>query len=163
MVLSRSGSLPNFNIRPAPLRPETGRGEIVVAIADLAANVEKLAGNVNRLAALVDTAKVTSRGKGLDRTEGVASAVLARDLSGRDRAEATNIPLSPHQDSWKSNVYPFEKVDEVNSGIEAKKFAAEDASSRAKNAIACRVLDLHDRLGGFIKPLPLPPSDQKRR
>jgi hypothetical protein len=82
-------------------------------------------------------------------------------LLGASAGEATNFPLSPHQDSWTSN--PFEIVDEVNSSVDDIEFNAKDDSSRPKNAIARRVLDLHDRLGGFIKQSPLPTSDQKRR
>jgi hypothetical protein len=144
-------TMPEQKLSTVPPRPESGRGEVVVAVADLAANIEKLAVNVNRIVALLNPGKVESRGKSPDR------APEARE--GGDLAEATNFPLSPRQDSWTGNVYPFE----VDASIEASRVSAKDNSSRAKNGIAGRVLDLHDRLGGFIKNSPLPPPDQKRR
>lgn len=151
-------TLPEQKLGTVPPRPESGRGEVVVAVADLAANIEKLAVNVNRIVALLDPGKVKSGGKSPNRAP-AASAPRARDLLGSDLAEATNFPLSPRQDSWTCNVYPFE----VDANFEASRVSAKDNSSRAKNGIAGRVLDLHDRLGGFIKNSPLPPPDQKRR
>lgn len=134
----------------------------MVAFADLVAKVERLAVQVNRIVTLVDTAQVTRRGKEPDRLEAVASTDLARDLQVGGTAEVTNFPLSPHQDSWIYNTDPSEIGDDVNSSVEAAKFGPSDDGSRAKNAIAGRVLDLHDRLGGFIKPLPPRLFDQKR-
>jgi hypothetical protein len=65
-------------------------------------------------------------------------------------AEAANFPLSPQQDSCIRNASTSEM------GFAEPK----DASHVAENAIAARVLELHDRLGGFIKPHRLPLSPQ---
>ena len=42
--------------------------------------------------------------------------------------------------------------------VDATLAKPKDASRGAENAIAARVLELHDRLGGFIKPHLLPLS-----
>ncbi len=162
MVLRPTEILPQCNIGEATAGSGTGRGELLVAIDDLVARVRKLAVQVNRIATPADTAKVTSGAKGSDRLAVVAGTDLARDLPAGGTAKAENFPLSPHQDSSISNIDPKKIGDEVDSSIEASQFDRRDSRSRAKNAIAGRVLDLHDRLGGFIKPLPLDLFDQER-
>ncbi len=133
------------------------------AIGDLIAKVEKLAVQVNRIVTLVDTpTEVTCRAKGSDRLEVVAGTDFAQDLQVGGTAEATNFPLSPHQDNGVCSVGANEVSDEINSSNEAAQFDRVDTRSRAKNAIAGRVLALHDRLGGFIKPLPPGPFDRDR-
>jgi hypothetical protein len=50
-------------------------------------------------------------------------------------------------------------IDELNAKREAALAQPKDASCREENAIAARVAELHDRLGGFIKrSLPQPPD-----
>lgn len=161
MVLRSTQTLPHRSVEKATASSTMGRGELSAAIVDLAAKVEKLSVRVDRIVALVNVGKVTCRSKVRNRFGTVAGTDLARDLRGGGTAETTNFPLSPNRDSWICNAYPGEFCDEVNSTIEVTEFDRKEGVSRAKNAIAGRVLDLHDRLGGFIKPLPPRHFDQK--
>ena len=154
MVLRRTETLPQCSIETTTTTPMTGRAEIVVAIDDLAANIKKLAVKLDHIIALGEAAKVTSSSKGLNRADG-------SDFQDGNTAEGTNFPLSPHPDSWMGNVRSIDITDEAITP-KLTKLTPKDCSPRAKNAIAARVLDLHDRLGGFIKAVPPGPSDPKR-
>jgi hypothetical protein len=150
----------------------TGRGEVMVAIAGLAEEVAHLALHVKRIVAISDAAEAewaeaVIRVAAARATETVeqaefkaTSAATACDAHAIDMEEAANFPLSPQQDSWTRNARISDKdaVDELNAGssrlakVEAARAEPKDSSRRAENAIAARICELHDRLGGFIKP-----------
>jgi hypothetical protein len=73
------------------------------------------------------------------------SAATACDVQAVEMAEAANSLLSPQQDSCGGNAGRGEigLLDELKP---------KDANCREENAIAARIAELHDRLGGFIKP-----------
>jgi hypothetical protein len=82
-----------------------------------------------------------------------SSAATACDVQAVEMAEASNYPLSPQQDSCTGNISSeIHLIDELNAKLEAALAEPKDASCREENAIAARVAELHDRLGGFIKP-----------
>lgn len=161
-------TLPPHNSNEVIVRSVTGRTELMAAIAGLVEKVERLALNVERIVRVADETKV-------ERAETAAhvaaecaseetgqfntgSAVKTCAVQRAELVEASTFPLSPHQNSWACNVVTDEIIGDANTKIEAAFSEREDdKSSRAKNAIAGRVLELHDRLGGFIKP-PLPES-----
>jgi hypothetical protein len=89
-------------------------------------------------------------------------AATACDVQAVEMAEAANFPLSLQQNSCTGNVSKDEiaLIDELNAKLEAAFAEPKDASCREENAIAARVAELHDRLGGFIKPsLPQQPVE----
>lgn len=161
MILRPTEIPPQRSTGKAIAGSATGRGELLVAFSDLLANVEKLAIQVNRIVTQADAANVTFGGKEPDRLEALVRTDLARDLQAGGTADATHFPLSPHQDSWKGDAQSGDG-DEVNLSIKVAEFDRKRAGSRARHAIAGRVLDLHDRLGGFIKPLPPRAIDEER-
>jgi hypothetical protein len=151
-------TLPQRDLSEAIAGPATGRADVIAAVADLVEKVEHLALRVKRIASIAAMANAeqttTIRGSGTgaadrkDEIEVRSAAVTERDTKEIDLTEAANFPLSPRN--------------EQNARTEIARAELQDGNSRAKNAIAGRVLELHDRLGGFVKP-PLPlPSDQKR-
>jgi hypothetical protein len=160
MVLRSTETLQQRGMVNATASSKTGRAELLSAIDDLVAKVEKLAIQVNGVVALVDAGKLTCSSEGPDRLSAAAGTAVASDLQAGDTGEVTSIPLSPHQSGWICNADPIDKVSEVNSIIETSQFAPKGGSSKEMYAIAGRVLELHDRLGGFIKPSP--PSTSKQ-
>ena len=62
--------------------------------------------------------------------------------------------MSPQQDSCTGHAGRGEigLLDELKSKLEAAFTEPKDSNSRDENAIAARIAELHDRLGGFIKP-----------
>lgn len=77
-----------------------------------------------------------------------------------DIEEARNFPLSPKQEGATSNTDPSETVSELSAKAETKRSKPDTTNGRAENGVACHVLVLHDRLGGFIKPPTDPQRDQ---
>ncbi len=152
-------TLPQRDLNEGITGPATGRAEVIVAVADLVEKVEHLALRVKRITAIAGTANAEQTAKAVrrsgtgaaDRNDDIevrSAAITERNTKEIDTTEAANFPLSPRN--------------EQNAKIETARAEPKDGNSRAKNAIAGRVLELHDRLGGFVKPpLPLPP-DQKR-
>jgi hypothetical protein len=142
----------------------TGRAEVMDAIAGLAVEVAHLALNVKRIVAVAD-ARLKRSGprkraalrrrkprKSVEQAElRSTSAATAPDVQAVEMAEAANFPLSPQQDSCTGNVSSeIDLLDDLNAKLEAAVAKPKDASCREENAIAARVAELHDRLGGFI-------------
>jgi hypothetical protein len=160
MVLRSTETIQQRGMVNATASSKTGRAELLSAIDDLVAKVEKLAIQVNGVVALVDASKLTCGGEGPDCLRPAVSAAVSSDLQAGDTG-ATSIPLSPHQAGWISNADPVDKAGEVNSIVETSQFPRKGGSSKEMYAIAGRVLELHDRLGGFINPSP--PSTSKQQ
>ena len=60
-----------------------------------------------------------------------------------------------HQDSWSNIECPIETLDDLCSAcnwLTMAMFAKPTSEKPGENAIAARVAELSDRLGGFIKP-----------
>jgi hypothetical protein len=143
----------------------TGRAEVMAAIAGLAEEVTRLALHFKLTAAIACAAEAERAAEALRAATGRAtetveqaelkatSAATVRDVQAVEMAEASNYPLSPQQDSCTGNISSeIHLIDELNAKLEAALAEPKDASCREENAIAARVAELHDRLGGFIKP-----------
>ncbi len=153
-MISPTGTLPQRDTDKTIASPVSGRAEVTVAITGLIEKVEHLALHVNRIVALADSANaILAKARRVRENADQFRAVSGSgdDPQAADRTEATNFPLSPHQDRWTRDVNASEIVDQLKSNRALVESG--EASSRAKNAIAGRVLELHERLGGFIKPL----------
>ena len=134
------------------------------SIAGLAEEVAHLALNVKRIVAVADARLKRSepRNRAALRqrmprksVEQAAlkstSAATARDVQAVEMAEAANFPLSPQQDNCTGNVSSeIDLLDDLNAKLKVALAEPKDASCREENAIAARVAELHDRLGGFI-------------
>jgi hypothetical protein len=152
----------------------TGRAEVMAAIDGLVEEVAHLALRVKRIVSIADARRKRSesrkraalrrraRRKTLEQAElGATSAATASDVQAVELAEASNFPLSPQQDSCTDNASRGETdlTGELTAKLEAAFPQPQDANCPEENAIAARVAELHDRLGGFIKPsLPQQPD-----
>ena len=143
----------------------TGRAEVMAAIAGLAEEVTRLALHFKLTAAIACAAEAERAAEALRAATGLStetveqaelkatSAATVCDVQAVEMAEASNYPLSPQQDSCTGNISSeIHLIDELNAKLEAALAEPKDASCREENAIAARVAELHDRLGGFIKP-----------
>ena len=143
----------------------TGRAEVMAAIAGLAEEVTRLALHFKLTAAIACADEAERAAEALRAATGRAtetveqaelkatSAATVCDVQAVEMAEASNYPLSPQQDSCTGNISSeIHLIDELNAKLEAALAEPKDASCRKENAIAARVAELHDRLGGFIKP-----------
>jgi hypothetical protein len=137
----------------------------MAAIAGLAEEVTRLALHFKLTAAIACAAEAERAAEALRAATGRAtetveqaelkatSAATVCDVQAVEMAEASNYPLSPQQDSCTGNISSeIHLIDELNAKLEAALAEPKDASCREENAIAARVAELHDRLGGFIKP-----------
>jgi hypothetical protein len=137
----------------------------MAAIAGLAEEVTRLALHFKLTAAIACAAEAERAAEALRAATGLAtetveqaelkatSAATVCDVQAVEMAEASNHPLSPQQDSCTGNISSeIHLIDELNAKLEAALAEPKDASCREENAIAARVAELHDRLGGFIKP-----------
>ena len=125
---------------------KSGRAVIMVAIAELAKEVEHLATKVRRIVAVADThrpARLPPRAKREPEVpRKVASSSTTCATQPADISQAENIPLSPQP--TQSGM-----AGEPSAPTEAVPAEPED---RAENATAIHVLELYDRLGGFMRP-----------
>ena len=108
---------------------KSGRAEIMVAIAGLANEVERLATNVRRIVVLADTHRPVRLRLRAKRNPEVPSKIASCSpicaTQPADISQAENVPLSPH---------------------------STDPEGLAENATGMHVLELYDRLGGFMRP-----------
>jgi hypothetical protein len=140
---------------------KTGRAEVMAAGADLAEQVGHLTLQVKRLVAIADARRKrstlqrrTRRKKAVQQAElKETSAPTTCDVQSVETVEATTFPLSPQQGSNVENPISGETalIDNLTAQLEAAFPQSHDANSPEENAIAARVADLHDRLGGFVK------------
>jgi len=116
------------------------------AIAGLAKEVEHLATNVRRIVMMADThrpARLPPRAT----TEPevpckIASSSTTCAKQPADISQAENVPLSPQATQTGMAGEPSAPTEAVPA----------DPESRAENATAMHVLELYDRLGGFMRP-----------
>ena len=125
---------------------KSGRAEIMVAIAGLANEVERLATNVRRIVVVADThrhARLPPRAqRNPEVPRKIASSSATCATQPADISQAEKVPLSPQA---------------TETGMAGERSApmkavVADPEGRAKNATAMHVLELYDRLGGFMRP-----------
>jgi len=125
---------------------KSGRAEIMGAIAGLAKEVEQLAINVRRIVAVADThrpARLPPRAKREPEVpRKIASSATACGRQPADISQAENVPLSPQATQTGM-------AGERSAPVEA---VVADPEGSAENATAMHVLELYDRLGGFMRP-----------
>jgi len=119
---------------------------IVVAIAELAKEVEQLATKVRRIVAVADTHRPARLPPTAKREPEVprkiASSSTTCATQPADISQAEKVPLSPQATQTGM-------AGERSAPVEA---VVADPEGRAKNATAMHVLELYDRLGGFMRP-----------
>lgn len=139
---------------------EKERAEVIAALAGLTEEVAHLALNVRRLVAIADARRRRSalqrraRRKALQQAEfKTASVPTTFDVPAVETAEAAKVPLSPQKDGCSENIFRGETalIDNLTAQLEAAFPQSHDANYPEENAIAARVADLHNRLGGFVK------------
>jgi hypothetical protein len=97
--------------------------------------------------------------------------VISHDAQVSGMAEAATTGKLLQRNGWIDDADKIEMdvVDELCAArsdlakVDAPLAEPKDASRGAENAIAARVLELHDRLGGFVKPHLLPLSQPPDR
>lgn len=130
---------------------EPTSSELQAALTAAIAEAEE----VEQLAEVFRTGSMAGGKTGQGKIEN-ASAVTACEIQAIDTAEATNFQLLPQQDTWTRNA----STNEINA--DAEQYAdhgrletmddAPSASCLAENGVATHIiLELHDRLGSFIK------------
>ena len=125
---------------------KSGRAEIMVAIAGLANEVERLATNVRRIVVAADThraVRLPPRAKrNPEISRKIASSSTTCATQPADISQAENVPLSPQATQTGM-------AGERSAPVEA---VVADPEGSAENATAMHVLELYDRLGGFMRP-----------
>jgi hypothetical protein len=136
------------------------RAEIMAAVVSLADEVARLTLHVKRLVAIADARRKRSALRRRARREMVQQAELKAtfattvcNVQAAATAEATKFPLSPQQDNCTDNASRRETdlIGDLTAQLEAAFPQPHDTNCSEENAIAARVADLHDRLGGFVK------------
>jgi molybdenum cofactor biosynthesis enzyme MoaA len=161
--------------------PEQLYAELTAEVADLAEAVARVALHVKINAVIADAAEVERTAEALRTASGRATEwvepqsrreassvdiVISHDAQVSRIAESATIGNSLQRNGWidDANKNEMDVVDELCAArsdlakVDAALAKPKDASRGAENAIAARVLELHDRLGGFIKPHLLPLS-----
>ena len=125
---------------------KSGRAVIVVAIAELAKEVEQLATKVRRIVAVADThrpARLPPRAKREPEVpRKIASSATACGRQPADISQAENVALSPQPTRSGMAGEPSAPMEAVSA----------DPVGRAENATPMHVLELYDRFGGFMRP-----------
>jgi hypothetical protein len=125
---------------------KSGRAVITVAIAELAKEVEQLATKVRRIVAVADThrpARLPPRAKREPEVpRKIASSSTTCATQPADISQAEKVPLSPQATQTGM-------AGERSAPVEA---VVADPEGSAENATAMHVLELYDRLGGFMRP-----------
>ena len=136
------------------------RAEVRAAIEDLADEVARLARKLNRIAALASKSGTPTLEKaGFEAALPGAFAATACEALSPETEEAKSFPLSPQRNTEINEVIADELVEEPSANFKSSLPEPTHASCSEENAIAARVADLYERLGGFIN-LSLPkPTD----
>jgi hypothetical protein len=166
--------------------PEQLYAELTAEVTDLAEAVARVALHVKINAVIADAAEVERTAEALRTASGratewvepksrrVASSVdivISHDAQVSRIAESATAGKSLQRNGWIDDAGKCEMdvVDELSAARsdlasdDAALAESKDASRGAEKAIAARVLELHDRLGGFIKPHLLPLSQPPDR
>ena len=133
--------------------PESELNEVIAGLRRADAAIGALAEKVARLALQVKFALVKAAGVEAER------AAESLRLQASSMAEVPIIKKSSSTNGWindadKSEINAVDEYCNVSSDlakIQPALTELKEASNRAENAFAARVLELHDRLGGFIK------------
>ena len=143
----------------SPVSP-VERDEILAVVAGLTEQVAHLALQVKRLVAIADARRKRSASQRRRKRKTVpqaelkaTSAATTCDVQSVETAEAAELLLSPQQGSCTENAVRGETalINNLTAQVEAAFPQSHDANCPEENAIAARVADLHDRLGGFVK------------
>ena len=166
--------------------PEQLYAELTAEVADLAEAVVRVALHVKINAVIADAAEVERTAEALRTATGRPTewvepqsrhetssidTVISHDAQVSGMAEAATTGKLLQRNGWIDDADKIEMdvVDELCAArsdlakVDAALAESKDASRGAENAIAARVLELHDRLGGFIKPHLLPLSQPPDR
>ena len=153
----------------------SGRAEVSVAIADLIVNVAGLALKLDRVVAIAKIAEAGRVATVMPFAQGAEVAnLMDQDADcvaepGEARAinlaESVSFPLSPLQNSQAGDSDKSKRHLACSSDSKVVEAASESkgAGYIEENSIAARVLELHDRLGGFIESSPPQSSHQKTK
>jgi hypothetical protein len=136
------------------------RAEVRAAIEDLADEVARLARKLNRIAPLASKrgTPILEKARLEAALPGAFAATTCEALSP-ETEEAKSFPLSPQRNTEINEVIADELVEEPSANFKSSLPEPTHASCSEENAIAARVADLYERLGGFIN-LSLPkPTD----
>jgi hypothetical protein len=136
------------------------RAEVRAAIEDLADEVARLARKLNRIAPLASKRGTPTLEKArLEAALPGAVAATTCEALSPEREEAKSFPLSPQRSTEINEVIADELVEEPSAIFKTSLSEPTYARCSEENAIAARVADLYERLGGFIN-LSLPkPTD----
>lgn len=152
-----------FSVRkPGPI---SGRDDVIAAIDRLVERIAYLARNVERVVPAADKKRTTSL-KTEEQLEFPFSTTLGTPACGAvtvDIEEARNFPLSPKQVVATSKTGRSKRVSELSAKAETTHSELNNTNDRVENGVACHVLVLHDRLGGFMKLPTDPQRDQNSR
>jgi hypothetical protein len=128
----------------------SGRASVRVAIEDLADEVARLSRKLNGIASTANKRGGLAVEKGnFEAAPRGAVAATACEVLPRATEEA---PLSPQRNSETSEVIAGELVEETKANFKNSPPEPMQTGRWEENAIAGRVADLYERLGGFIKP-----------
>jgi hypothetical protein len=130
----------------------SGRAEITAAIEGLAEEVARLARKINRIVPTANTQRNSSPEKA--EFEAALRGAFARsscEAQPLTTGEDKTIPLLPQQDPELTEAIVREFVEETNADIKTALPEPTSNTGQEENAIAARVADLYERLGGFIK------------
>jgi len=159
-IIGAAMSRRKFNVwKPGPI---SGRGDVIAAIDRLVERVAYLARNVERVVPAADKKRTTSL-KTEEQLELAFNTTLGTPACGAvtvDIEEARNFPLSPKQVVATSKTDRSKRVSELGAKAETTHSELNNTNGRAENGVACHVLVLHDRLGGFMKLPTDPQRDQ---
>ena len=135
---------PSDNLIPSSV---SSRAQITAAIEDLAAEVAHLA---RKLDCILPSANPQENAEKLEfeATRRGTFAVTTRAALPAEAEDATNVPLSPQ----KNTEIKEDSTGELNADLKTSLPEPAHTRCREENAIAERVADLYERLGGFIKP-----------
>ena len=136
-----------------------GRDEIISVVAGLTEQVAHLTVQVRRLVALADARRRRSalRRHRKSKTAPQAERKRARaattcDVQPGETAEATTVSLSLRQGGCREDAMSSETaLANLTAQLEAAFPQTHNTNCPQESAIAARVADLHDRLGGFVK------------
>lgn len=124
---------------------KSGRAEIMAAIAGLAREVEHLAINVGRIVKMADVQRPTRLPPRAKREPEVPRKIASSSTTCATQpaviCQAEHVPLSPQPTPGMAGE-PSAPMETVPT----------DPEDRAENATAVHVLELYDRLGGFMRP-----------
>ena len=128
----------------------SGRAEVIAAIGDLADRVVRLERSLRSIAPAKAPQRASEEIAKEDINVALSEAFLAPVGAPQpDKSEeAAIVPLSPNQ-SMPCNICIAEVSEESPPNLEAPAPEPKQATCREENAIAARVAELFDRLGGF--------------